>query len=170
LFFIFSRAERRNPITPIIPEGMVRLGRFISLVECLMYHQLQMRRSLSILLVILFSLGPLAATLQASDEDARLPACCRRNGAHHCAMSMEKAASMAAAASGGATVRARSTCPLYPGDNAATASAPQALAARAVTLPDLLAHPHSPAAAHAAARLSQIRTRSSRAPPQNSLA
>ena len=47
-----------------------------------------MRRALSILLVLFFGLGPLTATLQGSD-DSRLPACCRRNGAHHCVMAEE---------------------------------------------------------------------------------
>jgi len=44
-----------------------------------------MRRTLSIFLVLFFGLGPVAAALHA-EEDAGLPACCRRHGAHHCAM------------------------------------------------------------------------------------
>ena len=46
-----------------------------------------MRRLVSILLVALFWAGPLSALLPAS-ADAQLPACCRRHGAHHCAMAM----------------------------------------------------------------------------------
>jgi hypothetical protein len=134
-----------------------------------MYHQVQMRRALSILLVLFFGLGPLAATLGA-EEDTSLPACCRRNGAHHCAMQIGDAAKMADAASGKAGLIAPATCPSFPDYTVATASAPHALNALPVSLPGLLAQPHSPNAGHAAARLSQIRTRSGRAPPATSLA
>lgn len=127
-----------------------------------------MRRALSILLVLFFSLGPLAATLGAS-EDASLPACCRRQGAHHCAMTMGMAAAMADAASGKTVFKAPSACPAFPG-YAATTSVPHALLASCVGLPALLAHPHSPASGRAAARLSQIRTRVGRGPPATTLA
>jgi len=133
------------------------------------YDKSQMRRLLSICLVLFFGIGPLAATLEAGD-DARLPACCRRHGAHHCAMNLRMAAMMAETASGKTQVTAPSTCPAFPGNAAATTSAPQALTAAAVGLPSLLAQPHAPAAARAAARISQIRTRSGRAPPASFLA
>ena len=134
-----------------------------------MYHESQMRRLLSIFLVLFFGLGPLAATLDASD-DARLPACCRRLGTHHCAMTTRMAAMMAQSASSETIVTAPSTCPAFPGDTAARTTAPHALTAAAVGLPALIAKTHSPAAARAAARTSQIRTRSGRAPPASSLA
>jgi hypothetical protein len=44
-----------------------------------------MRRLLSILLLAAFAL-PLVAPLLAQDPDAGLPACCRRQGQHHCGM------------------------------------------------------------------------------------
>src|ERR1035438_8325373 len=53
-----------------------------------------MRRCVSIFLVLCFGLGPLTGMLEASDE-SRLPACCRRHGAHHCAMAMQMAAMVA---------------------------------------------------------------------------
>ncbi len=134
-----------------------------------MYHQSQMRRVLSILMVLFFSLGPLAPVLSASDDDSALPACCRRHGAHHCAMSMEQAAAVAQSLSGNAVLTAPATCPAFPGYDAATSSAPQAIAAAPISLPALLAQPHSSAAGRAAARLSQIRTRVSRGPPADSL-
>lgn len=157
---------KRN--NPIIPDGKAQLFSCCSENQFLVYHQSQMRRALSILLILFFSLGPLAATLGAS-EDARLPACCRRHGAHHCAMSMRVAAMMAEAAAGKAAWTAPSTCPMFPGAAAATASGPQALTAAPVSLPVLLAQPHSPAAGRAAAQVSQIRTRSGRAPPAGQL-
>jgi hypothetical protein len=57
------------------------------------------------------------------------------------------------------------TCPLFPGFRAATAATTDALTTSTVSLPVLLAHAHSPAAGRAAARLSQVRTRTSRGPP-----
>jgi len=123
-----------------------------------------MRRVLSIFLILLFWLGPLAAILPANAE-SRLPVCCRRHGIHHCAMSMDNTAGMAEAASGRAFLAAPSTCPAFPGSTAATTSAPHALIASSVGMPVLLAHPHAPVAGRAAARLSQIRTRAGRGPP-----
>ena len=135
-----------------------------SAILLLVYYQSQMRRVLSILLVLSFSLGPLAATFGAG-EDPRLPACCRRNGAHHCAMGMGASAIAAEIASGQAIVRAPSTCPSFPSAAAATNSGPHALTSTPMSLPVLLAQLHSPAAGGATARISQIRTRSGRAPP-----
>jgi len=125
-----------------------------------------MRRAVSFFLILLFWLGPLSAIFPAS-EDARLPPCCRRHGAHHCAMAMR---AMAEAASGKPAFAAPNTCPAYPGSAAATAPAPQAMAAAPISLPALLAQPHTPVASRASARLSQIRTRAGRGPPAASLA
>lgn len=69
----------------------------------------RMRRALSILLVLLFGAGPLSFAFNSSDE-ASLPACCRRLGAHHCAMNGPQSAS----APGSIVVKARSHCPQFP--------------------------------------------------------
>ncbi len=71
-----------------------------------------MRRAFSILLVVFFGLGPLATMLQGSD-DARLPACCRRGGAHHCSMD-DAALARIIRDSGIPALYAPSQCPLYP--------------------------------------------------------
>ncbi len=77
--------------------------------QILSYHEFQMRRVVGVFLILLFWLGPLAAVLPANAE-SRLPACCRRNGAHHCALS---AASHPY--SGGSPVFAHpSQCPSFP--------------------------------------------------------
>jgi hypothetical protein len=68
-----------------------------------------MRRALSILLVLLFGAGPLSFAFTANDETS-LPACCRRHGAHHCAMDDQRAQSL----SGYIVLKARSRCPHYP--------------------------------------------------------
>jgi len=125
-----------------------------------------MRRWLSIFLILFFWLGPLAATLPASDEDSRLPICCRRHGVHHCAMASRMSAIMGSAESNSTQAfTAPVTCPYFPGFTAGPATAFHALAASGVSLPTLLAQAHSPVAARAAARLSQIRTRAGRGPP-----
>ena len=84
-----------------------------------------MRRWISVLLVLFFGLWPLSGALEASD-DSRLPACCRRHGAHHCAMTGLKAQ----AGSGVAPMlSAPTTCPLFPGFLAGPSAPGHALAA-----------------------------------------
>lgn len=124
-----------------------------------------MRRALSIFLILLFWLGPLA-TLLPGWEDARLPACCRRHGAHHCAMAQGM---MGESGSNERALRAPATCPAFPGSTDATIASAQALTVAAVSLPALLAQRHSPPAGRADARISQIRTRVGRGPPAGSL-
>ena len=72
--------------------------------------------------------------------------------------------------SGQTQAKAPSTCPAFPGSDATTTSAPQALTPAAVGLPVLSAEAHVPATARTAARTCQIRTRSGRAPPASFLA
>jgi hypothetical protein len=124
-----------------------------------------MRRGFSIFLILFFSLGPLAATLQAEDE-SRLPACCRRHGAHHCAM-----AAMASQAASGdkAIFTAPATCPYFPGYAAGPISTTIALAASPAGLPVVLAQGDLPSAGRTAVPAGQIRTRASRGPPASNL-
>jgi hypothetical protein len=130
-----------------------------------------MRRGISIFLILFFWLGPLAAMLPASDDNSRLPPCCRRHGAHHCAMSMRMASLISQATMGGKPIfTAPLTCPYFPGYIAGPTLTIVALAASPVSLPVLLARPHSPAAGRADARLSQVRTRAGRGPPASNLA
>ncbi len=135
-----------------------------------------MRRGLSISLILFFWLGPLAATLPSlAGDESRLPACCRRHGAHHCTMSAQMmgqtaAQIRAALEASGPILTAPSHCPFFP-QHIATLTAPlHALAAVSVGLPVQLARPHSPAASRAAARVSQRRTRDDRGPPALPLA
>ena len=46
-----------------------------------------MRRSLAISLLLFFSLSLIAPLVAPEAAEASLPACCRRDGKHHCAMS-----------------------------------------------------------------------------------
>lgn len=134
-----------------------------------MYDCPQMQRALSICLILFFGFGPLSAALQG-DDDSRLPACCRRHGAHHCAMSDAMMARMAEAASGNSILAAPSHCPLCPNGGFVPNAPIHALTPSTNGLPELLAESHSPAAARAAARMSQLRARADRGPPASVIA
>jgi hypothetical protein len=105
----------------------------------------------------------------SSDPESDLPACCRTHGKHHCALSMRVVSQLVDARSGEHAIAAPATCPSFPDYAVTTTTAPQALTGSPVNLPALLAHPHSPIARRAIARLSQIRTRAGRGPPASSL-
>ncbi|MEO8736096.1 MAG: hypothetical protein ABI380_06115 [Edaphobacter sp.] len=70
------------------------------------------RRLLAVSLLLLFSF-PLVSPLFAlsANSDAILPVCCRRNGAHHCQMNIQR---MSASAQGIVFI-APAKCPFYPG-------------------------------------------------------
>jgi hypothetical protein len=128
----------------------------------------KMRRALSIFLVMFFGLGPLSTMLQADDE-VRLPACCRRHGAHHCAMP-DGALTRMVASTDRPVLSAPSHCPYYPQGSCASLSSIHALTPSNALHPALLAQNHSPAASRASARVSQLRTRADRGPPTSILA
>jgi hypothetical protein len=119
-----------------------------------------MRRGLTIFLILFFGLGPLAAAL-ASNDESRLPPCCRRHGKHHCAM----AAMMAKAASGKANFSAPSTCSSYPGNAIPVTASTDALAAAPVSLALLLLQAPAPAALSDAIRPAPLRNHAGRSPP-----
>jgi hypothetical protein len=104
-----------------------------------------MRRGFSIFFILFFSLGPLAAALDSSSE-SRLPPCCRRHGAHHCAMAARLAALTAPPQPGSSPAfSAPLTCPYYPGSTAAISTLPHALAASPDGLSVPLPRSHSAA-------------------------
>src|ERR1700733_16076757 len=105
-----------------------------------------MRRILSILLAIGFGLGPALAAVPANAlaagllsarsgwtgkvDESSLPACCRRNGKHHCVMT--------ALENGETSISAPDCCPCLP--HALVSTAPVSAALLAVTT-DSLAYP-----------------------------
>jgi len=97
-----------------------------------------MRRFWAILLVVFSSFSLIAPVVFFSDADSPLPACCRRNGKHACAMLASQSGP-----SGASAQAAR--CPLFPATKAMpgrTASVPgnrQAIFAGLVSNP--AAHP-----------------------------
>ena len=133
-----------------------------------MYDQFQMRRGFSTFLILFFGLGPLTA-LMSADDDLRLPACCRRHGAHHCAMAAEMAELMALASSGKPILTAPLTCPIYPGNQAGTATPTYGLAASQGRAQGLVVERWTPVVDRTAQVLSPVRTRAGRGPPDTSL-
>ena len=79
-----------------------------------------MRRALATLLLALFSFSLISPALLASDPESNLPACCRRDGKHHCAMMGAMMAMQSESPSGPSLQPAR--CPSFPGASAIPAS------------------------------------------------
>jgi hypothetical protein len=126
-----------------------------------------MRRFVGVFLILLFWLGPLAAVLPASEE-SRLPPCCRRHGAHHCAMYLRMMAMAAEAASGGTPiVTAPVTCPCFPGLAPPATSALFTLASLPQNLLALRVQPYRPATSLMAVPRHAIRTHAGRGPPDS---
>ena len=73
-------------------------------------YNIGLHRILAILLTAVFSL-PLITPLLSASADPQLPACCRKDGKHACAMRK------AAPASGPAVSAVKPACPLYPVGN-----------------------------------------------------
>jgi hypothetical protein len=122
-----------------------------------------MRRAFSILFVLLFGLGPLAVAIDG--DDASLPACCRRHGAHHCVMPDAVLARMSQAMLRTPAFSAPSHCPQYPAHGSAAPSPTLALvntsASVAAGIPQIL--PLSPTGAKS--RSIHLRTPALRGPP-----
>jgi len=124
-----------------------------------------MRRGLSLFFALLFGLGPLAL-LRPDSDDASLPACCRRHGAHHCAMSARLAEMAAQAAAGKSDfLAAPSTCPQFPAVDSTSTLPVHALIVSPAAQPIPSPQPRFALAIRAAAPQAPCQTRSTRAPP-----
>ena len=122
-----------------------------------------MRRLLAILLLAAFGLPVVAPLLaQGQDLESNLPACCRRNGAHHCALSI------AAQNTNAPTIAAR--CPSFPQQVAIATLTPAAFLPTHASIKLTTATNSASARADAQRRLSRERTHRTRGPPTNSLA
>jgi hypothetical protein len=73
-----------------------------------------LRRISAILLLALFSFSLIGFAFQP-DSDSNLPACCRRNGSHHCSLAAHKRSS-------GVGFSASGQCPMFPTFAVATAT------------------------------------------------
>jgi hypothetical protein len=121
------------------------------------------RRLLSFTLLLLFSL-PLLMPLVALGQgpESQLAACCRRAGAHHCAMSAEQLALL----DGGRHFTApQSTCPMMPKAVAPAHRENAALAVAAMFYAGITSHPAQFHQVEAWARVALDGARQKRGPP-----
>jgi hypothetical protein len=129
-----------------------------------------MRRFYSILMILLFGLGPLSATLPASAE-SRLPSCCRRHGTHRCALPAKNSARESQASSESDPVFTTPLhCPSFPCTVAASTTPFHALVTPAAGLPVQFAQAHSPSASAGAAQATQLGAHTNRGPPASHIA
>jgi len=120
------------------------------------------RRVLAISLLLLFSL-PLISPLfaLAANSSDKLPACCRRNGVHHCAMRV-----LQGEQSQGEQFAARQEkCPAYPRAVSPVQRNDLSPQSSAQLFAGIVAHPAGKAQAEARARIALYRSRQERGPP-----
>ncbi|HZY64241.1 MAG TPA: hypothetical protein VFE38_17115 [Edaphobacter sp.] len=124
-----------------------------------------MRRFLSISLVLLFVLPLVSPLFAASAAEANLPACCRRNGKHHCTMlSVEKQSADRSPAVHSPSLREK--CP-YNLSSAAATHLPFVPDEIQMTIyAGILSHPACHAQTEARFRISFDRSQQKRGPPQ----
>jgi hypothetical protein len=113
----------------------------------------RVRRVLASLLLVLFSFSLIAPALSASDADSKLPACCRRNGKHHCTLAT------------GSGFRA-AKCAAFPSINVIPASHTAGLPGLSrSTFTALIVQPANSTQLEAHSRLSYSQTGQKRGPP-----
>lgn len=124
-----------------------------------------MRRALAVLLVVAFSLPLIAPALVSFSIESSLPACCRRNGAHHCAMMQAMSVNVSSR-----TRTIGATCPYAPFSHEALMMPHARSSGR---MPSAVAAVAGPAAlvrdVEAGYRISFERSRQKRGPPSLAL-
>ena len=131
-----------------------------------------MKRLTAILLFMAFVL-PLALPAFALGQgaDAGLPACCRRNGVHHCAMNMAERAAFATNTSKSPHWQAPlERCPYCPASVASYHQQTLITASRQISADRFFSNPSGLAQTESKRRISRDRSRQKRGPPAVSLA
>lgn len=121
-----------------------------------------MRRGPAIMLVFLFSFSLIGPALFVDDE-SNLPACCRRDGKHHCAMVDRDMAQEPP--SGAAAGALRTKCPFFPSGGAVLPHSCGAVLAACQTAGAVVSQIAGPAQAEARYRISFSRSHQKRGPP-----
>ena len=126
-----------------------------------------MRRILAITLLIAFG-SPFVLPLLAATPAAQsaLPACCRRNGAHHCAITMAMAAE---GLSGAHFYAPPDRCPMFPKAVAPVRSQQLTFNIPALLFAEVVSHPAIRRQTEARARVALDLSRQKRGPPTASL-
>jgi hypothetical protein len=107
---------------------------------------------------------PIAAPLFASGEQT-LPACCRRDGKHHCALSVDSTRESSSAPSISST---RTKCPQFPQTMGVTVHQ-VGLGTSAAVFAEIISHPAVSPQALSNYRVSLVRSHQKRGPPSNLL-
>jgi len=119
------------------------------------------------ILVLLVMGFPIASPFVAPGRNAALPACCRRDGKHHCMMkamhTMESSRS-----SGPAVTSPVEKCPFFPRHFAVTAHFQAGLPTTSAVFADVVAHPAFSPQTQAKYRISRARSHQKRGPPSPS--
>jgi hypothetical protein len=123
-----------------------------------------MRRVLALILLAVFSF-PLVTPVFAVNADSQLPACCRRDGKHRCAMlSMDLSTDMET--QGPAVQATRLKCPYYPATTGSPAKGNVAILKNSQAIfAWVAADPAVPALMEAQYRVDLSRSRQKRGPP-----
>lgn len=125
-----------------------------------------MRRLSSILLFAAMLLPQVSAMLlSGAPSEAALPACCRRNGAHHCMMSAMERAKMTQVTSEKRFGAPLEKCPMQQKALAAVHHEQSVVGAADVTTTALLQEPSAASQAECLRRISFDRSRQKRGPP-----
>ena len=117
------------------------------------------RRALAISLMLLFSLPLVSSLLGAGAAEASVPACCRRDGRHHCAMPAEEQDQ----GSGAHAVREK--CPYTPATPAVLLLHSFTPETAAAIFAGVIRHPAVSPQTDAQLRVSFDRVRQKRGPP-----
>jgi hypothetical protein len=123
------------------------------------------RRLLTIALLLVFSLPLIAPVLAVTaSSDANLPACCRRNGAHHCARMVQSKESSDPSLSS-----IPQHCPAYSTIITPVRHGNLSLLAASLIFAEIISHPAIKLQTEARARVALDRSRQKRGPPTNLL-
>ena len=126
-----------------------------------------LRKLISILLLVVFGLpfvSPLFAATAKSDS--HLPVCCRRNGQHHCMMSM---ADRSHVASNQSEFHAPlEKCPFYPASLKASQHSDFGLTVSSAIFGQVISHPAVHAQTESKWHVARERSRHKRGPPSTS--
>jgi len=126
-----------------------------------------LRRLLSILLLAMFGLPVVSPLFALSTMDAtRLPACCRRDGKHHCMENMADRGNLTQ--SGTQFTAPAEKCPYCPSALVATHSELLAPPVASAVFASLVSHPAGVAQTESMWRISRDRSRQKRGPPVSS--